>query len=293
MQNNENQNKKIIKNKKIKSMVKITIEYNQSTQLIDLDENETVLTLKYIVSDTLNIPEDKLILKGENGSNLVNDSQKVSELLQNNSNTIKINAYNLAEMNKKEEQTNNQPNFMDISNMDLSPIKPLLKDKSFMKNMFENNPMVKNMMEKNPEMKAAFNSGSFTEELQKMVDDPEYMKEQMKNGDLAMKKIKNIPGGLATLNSYMSDIRNPMLESMRPKNKLKGDKNLDEFKYLGIKNMPIVAYGNPLIFDYTFQLCFLEEKGFKDFDRNIKLLESLNGNVHNVLEVYNQERRRA
>ncbi|KAF7684850.1 Ubiquitin domain-containing protein DSK2b, partial [Cucumispora dikerogammari] len=158
---------------------------------LEIDDNETVLTLKLLISEMHGIPIENLLVKTNIGIVLTNDRQKISTLSDITTHNLPLLITDLTEAVAIQKPKANNP-FMNISNMDLSSVKPLLKDKKFIKNMFENNPMFKKTLENNQEMKAMLNSGHLSDEIEKMIEDPEYMKEAMKNGELAMQKMENI-----------------------------------------------------------------------------------------------------
>lgn len=267
----------------------IKIEYNGILSTLEIDDNETVLTLKLLISEMLDIPLDKLIIKLIDGPVLVNDIQKIYTF-SNEMPSLPV--LRVTEIKEPEASIETNKNlFMNLSNMDLSSVKPLLKDKKFMKNILENNPMFKDTFENNQEMKAMLNSGHLTEEIEKFIDDPEYMKEQMKNGDLAMQKIENIPGGLSQINSYMEKIHDP-LRSMTNKSKSKSRSEKDDiekYRHLGIKSHPLRGSGTPNMIKYINHINYLDELGFKDFKNNLILLETANGDLDFVIESLKQK----
>ncbi|KAG0441256.1 Ubiquitin domain-containing protein DSK2a [Dictyocoela muelleri] len=93
-------------------------------------------------------------------------------------------------------------------------VKNMFKDKDAMKSMIENMPGMKEELEKNSELRMMLNNPQMYEEIEKIAEDPEYMNQQLKNVDLAMQKLENIPGGLNMMNSLMNDIRDPLSTMM-------------------------------------------------------------------------------
>ncbi|KAF7694706.1 Ubiquitin domain-containing protein DSK2b [Cucumispora dikerogammari] len=260
--------------------------YDGIISSLEIDDNETVLTLKLLISEMHGIPIENLLVKTNDGIVLTNDRQKISTLSDITTHNLPLLISDLTEAVAIQKPQTNNP-FMNISNMDLSSVKPLLKDKKFIKNMFENNPMFKKTLENNQEMKAMLNSGHLSDEIEKMIEDPEYMKEAMKNGELAMQKMENIPGGLSQINSYMEKVHDPLRSVSQKKNyksRLEKD-DFDKFRHLGIKNCPIKGNGIGFV-KYINEINYLDEKGFKDFKRNLELLEIFNGDLKSVIAVY-------
>ena len=95
-----------------------------------------------------------------------------------------------------------------------------------MKSMLEMMPQMKEQMEDNPQLQAMMNSSSFQEEMVNMSTDPNYLKEQMKNFDLTVSRLENMPGGFNMINSMMKDVQDPMLgaftDSLRNKSYKEG-----------------------------------------------------------------------
>merc|ERR1712035_62110 len=98
------------------------------------------------------------------------------------------------------------------------------------------------------------NSGHFGEELEKMLEDPEYMKQQIKAGELAMQKIENIPGGLSQINSYYESMHDSFKETMEEKRhkRSKFGKEMDSYNKAGIKGQTIQCNSKSDLVDYIF-----------------------------------------
>ncbi|KAG0416959.1 Ubiquitin domain-containing protein DSK2a, partial [Dictyocoela roeselum] len=153
-------------------------------------------------------------------------------------------------------------------------------------------PGMTEQLEKNPELRMMLNNPQLYEEMERIADDPGYMREQLKNVDLAMQKLGNMPGGLNMMNSMMQDLRDPFTVAMDGSSHmnikaLKENKGMEKDGKLG-DNMvqPDGPLPNPwgtkrknYVVIYRDQLEVLRECGFTDLSRNIETLRRTDGDV--------------
>merc|ERR1719416_382128 len=75
------------------------------------------------------------------------------------------------------------------------------------RSMMSNPDVIRSMMESNPEMRQVMDSNP---QLRHILDDPK----MMRNQDLAMSQIENLPGGFSALRRMYEDIQEPMMDAM-------------------------------------------------------------------------------
>jgi len=112
-----------------------------------------------------------------------------------------------------QQQLQNNPQMM--SEMLNNPmIQNLMNNPSFMSSMMENNPQMRAVMESNPELRHALSDPEFMRRSMEMMRDPSAMQNMMRNQDLAMSQIENMPGGMGALRRMYEDVQEPMMDAM-------------------------------------------------------------------------------
>lgn len=69
-------------------------------------------------------------------------------------------------------------------------------------------------MESNPELRNALQDPEFMRRSMEMMRDPSAMQNAMRNQDLAMSQIENMPGGYSALRRMYEDVQEPMMDAM-------------------------------------------------------------------------------
>jgi len=87
-----------------------------------------------------------------------------------------------------------------------------------MSNVFENNPQMRALMDSNPELRNALQDPEFMRRQMEMMRDPSAMQNMMRNQDLAMSQIENMPGGFNALRSMYENVQEPMMDAMTGNN---------------------------------------------------------------------------
>jgi len=103
-----------------------------------------------------------------------------------------------------------------------------LMNSPMMQNLMSNPDLIRTMMDSNPQMREVLNSNP---ELRNLLDDPEMMsrsmemmrdpnamQNMMRNQDLAMSQIENIPGGFSALRRMYEDVQEPMINALSNSN---------------------------------------------------------------------------
>jgi len=93
-------------------------------------------------------------------------------------------------------------------------VQSLMSNPDFMSNIFESNPQMRAIMDSNPELRNALRDPEFMRRQMEMMRDPNAMQNMMRNQDLAMSQIENMPGGFNALRSMYENIQEPMMDAM-------------------------------------------------------------------------------
>jgi len=101
-------------------------------------------------------------------------------------------------------------------------VQSLMSNPDFLSSMFENNPQMRALMESNPELRNALQDPEFMRRQMEVMRDPSAMQNMMRNQDLAMSQIENMPGGFNALRSMYENVQEPMMDAMTG-----GDTNTD------------------------------------------------------------------
>lgn len=256
---------------------------------MNIEPTETVLTLTFLISEQISVDPSDFLLKVDN--RILNDSSvKIGDLVEQLGSNIKVVLRSKAA--EKEKRPAEQSGIEAMINSPM--MKSMLKDKNLMKSMLKMNPKLKEQLEKNPDLRGTINSDFLEAELDKISEDPAYLKEQIQNTDLQMRNLENIPGGLDLMNNMMDRISTDI--KIVPDGKKYFDKfgkpvdNLvseplcfkEEF-YSPQKRSK--AEKENLLFKYSKQLTTLKRNGFKDFFRNVEALKKSKGDVENAVKI--------
>ncbi|KAL9183438.1 hypothetical protein ACHAXT_004294, partial [Thalassiosira profunda] len=93
-------------------------------------------------------------------------------------------------------------------------VQSLMSNPDFMSNMMQNNPQMRQVMDSNPELRHALQDPEFMRRSMEMMRDPSAMQNAMRNQDLAMSQIENMPGGYNALRRMYEDVQEPMMDAM-------------------------------------------------------------------------------
>ncbi|KAM0673296.1 Ubiquilin-3 [Gurleya vavrai] len=239
----------------------ITINYDNKNFHLDYDSELTISEFRRKVSNLINITTDKMILF-YNDVLLNGESEPISFFFPDNSTVF---------VTKKQDAK--KPAF----------IEQMFGNSNDPEAIYKMFPGLKKSAKDNKQLKELIQNGNLQEEMQKMMSNPSYMKEQMKNADLAMSKLENIPGGMDYINSMMSDVRDPLDNMFKKKpQEFKTGENRNS-----VINEPISAKNmkpNYLLL-YVQQLSELRNYGFKDVSKNVEALIQSDGDLEIALSI--------
>lgn len=249
--------------------MKIFVQYLTIKKVIDVAKDETVEDVKNRVVALFGIAFADQILY-YNNRNINTNHKTVCDLGLNEGETILI---------KKQNKVVGKKSGGGMNDLMKNPfMKSMLKNPNTIKTikeMFGNNQDG----ESNETMNMILNNDGLEEELEKMTEDGEYLDNQMRNVDLAMAKLENMPGGMNMMSSMLKDIENP-LKKMMGETKYQAGEAINTQEKSGL---PGKIKGNPLII-YRRQNAEMIAKGFSNSKDNIEALEKAQGEVFAAIE---------
>jgi ubiquilin len=93
----------------------------------------------------------------------------------------------------------------------------LLDNPELMQNMMQaqmrSNPQMRQMMEANPQLQHVLNDPQVLRDALRVMRNPAARQQAMRNQDLALSQLENMPGGFAALSSMYRDVQQPMEEA--------------------------------------------------------------------------------
>jgi len=89
----------------------------------------------------------------------------------------------------------------------------LMSNPDFIRNMMDSNPQMRQVLESNPELRNMLDDPETMRRSMEMMRDPNAMRNAMRNQDLAMSQIENIPGGFSALRRMYEDVQEPMMDA--------------------------------------------------------------------------------
>ncbi|GAX11723.1 ubiquilin [Fistulifera solaris] len=88
----------------------------------------------------------------------------------------------------------------------------------FLRNMLQsqmqNNPQLRQMMESNPALAQMMNDPAALDQVMQMMRNPAAFQQVLRQQDLALSQLENMPGGMAALSSMYQQYQQPLEESM-------------------------------------------------------------------------------
>ncbi|KAI4292371.1 hypothetical protein PAPHI01_1645 [Pancytospora philotis] len=164
---------------------------------------------------------------------------------------------------------------MDMASIAQNPmVKSMMKNPDFIKSIKTMFPDLQEESAKNKTLNMLLNSGGLEEELERMSMDGNYLNEQMRNADLAMAKLENIPGGINMMSGMYKELEDPFKMVL-------GEQKLNEGSAITSKmttSLPGSSKRNLLV-EYRKQLSELKEIGFTDTRENLRVLSSVDGDL--------------
>mmetsp|Transcript_45787 Transcript_45787/g.139090 ORF Transcript_45787/g.139090 Transcript_45787/m.139090 type:complete len:634 (-) Transcript_45787:399-2300(-) len=119
----------------------------------------------------------------------------------------------MPDMAQMQRQLQENPEMMS-SIMNSPMMQNLMSNPDFMRNMMENNPQMRQVLDSNPELRHVLNDPNLMRRSMEMMRDPSAMQNMMRNQDLAMSQIENVPGGFNALRRMYDEVQEPMMDAM-------------------------------------------------------------------------------
>lgn len=132
---------------------------------------------------------------------------------QNNSNNNNGGMPGMPNMNEMQQQLMQNPEMMS-SMMESPMMQNLMSNPDTIRMMMESNPEMQRVMDSNPQMRAILNDPELMRRSMEMMRDPSAMQNMMRNQELAMSQIENLPGGFNALRRMYEDVQEPMMDAM-------------------------------------------------------------------------------
>uniref|UniRef100_A0A7S3VGM9 Ubiquilin n=1 Tax=Chaetoceros debilis TaxID=122233 RepID=A0A7S3VGM9_9STRA len=117
------------------------------------------------------------------------------------------------DMSEMQNQLMQNPEMMQ-SMMDSPMMQSIMNNPDFLRSMMENNPQMRQLLESNPELRHVLDDPEMMRRSMEMMRDPSAMQNAMRNQDLALSQIENIPGGFNALRRMYEDVQAPMMDAM-------------------------------------------------------------------------------
>jgi len=170
-----------------------------------LDSNHTIHLVKS--SANANRPST--------GAAPVNRNQTNNAQTNNQNNNATSNNYNPFGSMMPPNMQDLMQNPEQISSMMNSPImQSIMSNPDFLRSMMESNPQMRQLLDSNPELRHVLDDPELLRRSMEMMRDPSTHQNMMRNQDLAMSQIENIPGGFSALRRMYEDVQAPMMDAM-------------------------------------------------------------------------------
>lgn len=249
----------------------IKIQHLADTREIEICLEESLQTLKTLIHEIYSIPPNQQTLIHED-RNISTSSKPLVELGLKDGSVITV---------KKIHTSTGQSKGLDLSSLMKNPMmKSMLKNPETIKSMKKMFPDFQDDINENKTLSMLINNGGLEDELEKMADDGDYMSTQLRNADLTMSKLENIPGGINMMSSMMKDVESPFKRMVSTPEIRSGN----EISNKMTGSIPGGNKKNALV-EYRKQLSELREIGFENTRENIEVLKSVNGDLQAALEI--------
>jgi len=251
--------------------VLVKIQHLSATREIEIDPLATINDLKQRIEEIYNIPaaQQTLLLGNRNISTCAKQLHEIG--LTHGSKIIVKRIHKFTGQQKRTDMNSLMKNPM---------IKNMMKNPETIKSIQEMFPDLKEELSQNKTLNMMINSGGLEEEIEKMSLDSDYMNTQMRNADLTMAKLENIPGGINMMSGMMKEVEDPF-QCLMGTPKLNSGHVVTERTRSAI---PGKSKRNLLV-EYRKQLSEMKQIGFEDSKKNIDALERVGGDLEAALDL--------
>lgn len=249
----------------------IKIQHLASVKETVVSLQSSLTALKEIIQDLFAIPvSQQALMLGDR--NISTSTKMLVELGLRDGSIIVV---------KKIHQVGGKSQGGDIASLMKNPmVKGMIKNPSMLKSIQDMFPDLKEEMGNNKTLNMIMNNGGLEDEIEKLSGDSEYMNAQLRNADLTLAKLENIPGGINMMSGMMKDVEDPFkIISISPG--IKGGNKISEKITSSIPGNSKINYA----VEYRKQLAELRQIGFENTRENIEILKHVNGELQDALEI--------
>lgn len=134
-------------------------------------------------------------------------------MMQGNNNNNGSMFPDMSQLQQMQQQAMQNPEMMN-SIMNSPMMQSMMSNPELIRTMMESNPQMRQLLETNPELRHMLDDPELMRRSMEMMRDPNAMRNAMRNNDLAMSQIENIPGGFSALRRMYEDVQEPMMDAM-------------------------------------------------------------------------------
>ncbi|ELA41295.1 uncharacterized protein VICG_01668 [Vittaforma corneae ATCC 50505] len=254
------------------SIIRLRLQFLATEKEIEIEEHATVDNLKNKVEESLSIPVDQQSLTVES-RNIGVSTKTIVEIGLKDGSIVVV---------KRIRRVNGTAKSGGLSSLikNNPMVKNMLKNPSAIKTIQEMFPDLKSEIEENSSLNMLMNNEGMEDELERFAADDDYMNTQMRNADITMAKLQNLPDGVRLMSSLAKDTGNLGMIKPSP-GELKGGQTLTSKNNKAIPGKNAVNY----LVEYRKQLLELKNIGFEDVKENIEVLKSVNGDLQSAQQV--------
>lgn len=253
--------------------MRLTIKYRTDAIETDVHVTDTLESLKQWIHGETGVSVDSQVLSF-NDRILTDNNKELQELGLDNECVLYL------KKRVKVRGEERQPDFT-ASMMKNPLVKNFLKNPDAMKSIVEMLPGLKEEMEDNQELRMMLNSANMQEEMELMAANPEHLNTQLRNLDLTISRLENMPGGINVINSMIKDVQDPLTSALREGMgagyKVREGRKIDQPITEAI---PSTHRGQESqLVKYRHELAGLRQMGFTDARENLAALVACNGDL--------------
>lgn len=251
--------------------IQIKIQHLASIEEVELDPTDSLDVLKKKIREIYSIPVDQQSLTLGN-RNIGTCSKQLDELGLKDGSVVVV---------KKIHRVTGKTRSGGMGSLIKNPmVKSMLKNPQTIKSIQEMFPGLKDEMAENSSLNMLMSNEGLEDELERFAADDDYMNTQLRNADITMAKLGNLPEGVKIMSSLAKDTQN--LSSFQvPPVELKGGEQLTK---KNLRSLPGPSKKNSLV-EYRKQLFELKQIGFENVKENVQILSSVDGDLQSALEI--------
>ncbi|EPR80092.1 ubiquitin family protein [Spraguea lophii 42_110] len=257
--------------------IKLKVKYQNSIVEIIISNKDSLRKLKERIAHTLKIDIYKYNIVYKDRI-LVDEKRTVKDLdmVDDGLVSLKSKGMNVTGENKEDI----------FSSGAIKDVKGMFNNPDSIKNMLKLLPGMDEQINENPELRNILNDPATYEDMAKIFENPEYRQEMLKNVDLAMSKMENLPGGLNLMSGMMKAVEPMQNMDLGPKITFKqGEYNPGLIK----EAIPVKVKKENFVVKYRNQLGQLRNYGFKNLQKNIKFLHQYEGDLESTIVALAEE----